>query len=235
MFHAFTSRPWHAERCLVFPLKTTASGLNPNMLNRYSVSLNVCTPMTNTRARASVSPSARKSFSVMAAEFGSNQDQDMAPLSTSLFPLDESADRQALRPGPILLVEDNSGDVILVREALLEHHVPNDLRILTDGQKAIELLDSIHAGNQPECPALLILDLNLPRKTGREVLAHMRRIPRCDDIPVLVLSSSNAPADRQSALDLGARLYIRKPSDLVDFMQIGAAIRQILAVEPPPS
>jgi len=235
MFHAFTSRPWRTERCLVFSLKTRASELNPNMLNRYSVSLNVCTPMTNTRVRASVSPSVRRSFTVMAVEFGSNQNQDTAPLSTSLFPLDENADRQTLRPGPILLVEDNSGDVILVREALLEHHIPNDLRIVTDGQKAIEFLDGIQSGIQPEFPALLILDLNLPRKTGREVLAHMRRIPRCDDIPVLVLSSSNAPADRQSALDLGARLYIRKPSDLVDFMQIGAAIRQILTIEPPPS
>jgi CheY-like chemotaxis protein len=170
----------------------------------------------------------------MAAEFGSNRNSDLAPLSSSLFPLDESADAQRLRSGPILLVEDNSGDVILVREALMEHHITNELCVVTDGQKAIEFLDDLHSGSLPECPALLILDLNLPRKTGREVLTHMRRIPRCDAIPVLVLSSSNAPADRQAAADLGANLYLRKPSDLVDFMQIGATIRQLLSIRTPP-
>jgi CheY-like chemotaxis protein len=156
----------------------------------------------------------------------------VAPPSSSLFPLEERADHQTLRHGPILLVEDNSGDVILVREALLEHRITNPLCVVTDGQKAVEFLDDLSAGAHPECPALLILDLNLPRKTGREVLAHMRHIRRCDGIPVLVLSSSNAPADRKAAADLGANLYLRKPTDLADFMQIGATIRQLLQTHP---
>lgn len=167
------------------------------------------------------------------AEFRSNRDPNVAPPLPSLS--DENADGQRLRSGPILLVEDNNGDVILVREALLEHHITNELRVLTDGQKAIEFLDDIHHGLLPECPALLILDLNLPRKTGREVLAHMRRISRCDDIPVLVLSSSNAPSDRQAAADLGADLYLRKPADLADFIEIGASIRRLLSLQARPS
>lgn len=168
----------------------------------------------------------------MVAEFDSRRNPDVAPPFRSLS--DENAHSQQLRSGPILLVEDNTGDVILVREALLEHHITNELCVLTDGQKAIEFLNGIHDGAHPECPALLILDLNLPRKTGREVLAHMRRIPRCDAIPVMVLSSSNAPADRRAAADLGADLYLRKPADLAEFIEIGASIRRLLSQQAPP-
>lgn len=168
----------------------------------------------------------------MVADFGSNRNPNVAPPFPSLS--DENADSQPLRSGPILLVEDNNGDVILVREALLEHHITNELCVLTDGQKAIEFLDDIHTGARLECPALLILDLNLPRKTGREVLAHMRRISRCDAIPVLVLSSSNAPVDRRAAADLGADLYLRKPADLADFIAIGASIRRLLSIQASP-
>lgn len=190
-------------------------------------------PDRNTKERASSSLFARRLFTATADEFGSSRASDTAPPSSSPF-LSDQAGRETPRHGPILLVEDNSGDVLLVREALKEHKITSELLIATDGQKAIEILDGIEAGTHPTCPALLILDLNLPGKTGRDVLAHIRRTTRCAGIPVLVLSSSNAAADRQAALDLGARLYIRKPSDLADFMEIGAAIRQLLSPEDPP-
>ena len=131
-------------------------------------------------------------------------------------------------------MEDNSGDVLLIREALKEHRITSELFVVNDGQKALEFLSGIEAGIHPNCPVLLILDLNLPRKSGRELLAYIRETSRCAGIPVLVLSSSNAPADRQAALNLGARLYVRKPSDLSDFMAIGATIRELLSPGNPP-
>lgn len=152
----------------------------------------------------------------------------MAPRSSSLSQADE-ADRPTAPLAPILLVEDNSGDILLVRELLKEHNIANELHVATDGQKAIEFLNSIGKEGHSVCPALLILDLNLPKKSGREVLAHMRAIAGCVGVPVLVLSSSNAPADRETALELGAQCYIRKPSDLADFMEIGVTIRRLLS------
>lgn len=116
-----------------------------------------------------------------------------------------------------------------MREILNEHHISNQLVVVTDGQQAIEFLKRIEAGTDPACPALLILDLNLPKRSGREVLAYIRETSRCVGIPVLVLSSSDAPADRQAALELGARLYLRKPPDLTEFMSIGAVVRQLLS------
>ncbi len=180
------------------------------------------------RTKASAPRCAGRSFTATAAEFGSNPGSNTVPPSSLLFSSDRIA-RETLAHGPILLVEDNSGDVLLVREMLKEHKIDNELLVVADGEKAIEFLTVIEAGDHPVCPALVILDLNLPRKSGREVLAYIRETSRCVSIPVLVLSSSNASADRQAALNFGARQYIRKPSDLAAFMDIGVTIRQLLA------
>ena len=127
----------------------------------------------------------------------------------------------------ILLVDDNPADVLLVREALVWHQVKSDLLIARDGDEAINLLEEIDSMALP-CPGLVVLDLNLPRKTGFEVLEHMRSSPRCSQIPVAILSSSDAPADQQRAQRLGASRYIQKPSNLQDFLSIGAKLKELL-------
>ncbi len=130
--------------------------------------------------------------------------------------------------GAILLVEDNAGDVILVREALKEHGLFGELIVVTDGESAIEYISRLDADPTLLVPALAILDINLPRKNGRDVLRHMRACARCASLPVAFLSSSDAAVDRQAAKELGAVAYIRKPSNLDDFMMIGATIKALL-------
>lgn len=127
----------------------------------------------------------------------------------------------------ILLIEDNPADVHLVREALEEHGVQGDLTVVTDGETAIRMIESIDS--QPlTCPDLFIIDLNLPRKPGRVVLECLRRSEKCRQAPVVVLTSSDAQQDRDDALRLGVNRYIRKPSRLGDFISLGAAFKAIL-------
>ena len=127
----------------------------------------------------------------------------------------------------IILVDDNPADVLLVREALAWHEVKSDLLVARDGDEAIRVLDEIDSLVLP-CPDLVVLDLNLPRKNGFEVLERMRSSGLCRTAPVAILSSSDAPADRQKAERLGASQYFQKPSNLTDFMSIGAKLKDML-------
>jgi DNA-binding response OmpR family regulator len=127
----------------------------------------------------------------------------------------------------VLLIEDNPADVCLVRKALEEHEVEGELTVLSDGEKALQFMEAVDA--QPlECPDLVILDLNLPKKSGRQVLEFMRQSVNCRDMPVVILSSSDAENDRADASRLGATLYIRKPSRLGEFLNVGATLKQFL-------
>ena len=130
----------------------------------------------------------------------------------------------------IILVDDNPADVLLIREALVCHGVKSQFVIARDGDEAIRFIDEVDAHLRP-CPDLVILDLNLPRKTGFEVLQRMRSTPGCCDAPVAILSSSDAPSDRQKAERLGATRYFQKPSNLDDFMSIGAKLKKMLRPE----
>jgi two-component system, chemotaxis family, response regulator Rcp1 len=116
----------------------------------------------------------------------------------------------------ILIVEDNSGDVALLRHTLDHHGVRS---IMKDGERASKFLDGAEAKEQA-VPALIILDLNLPTKTGRELLARVRQSLLLKDVPVVVFSSSEAETDRQEALRLGANRYVTKPSNLDAFLNI---------------
>jgi two-component system, chemotaxis family, response regulator Rcp1 len=127
----------------------------------------------------------------------------------------------------ILLVEDNPADARLVRKALEEHRVEGELMVLADGEKAIEFIRTVDA-QSAECPALAIIDLNLPRKSGREVLEHIRLSARCRGMPVVVLSSSDAEQDRADAMRLGASRCLRKPSRLGEFLSLGAIFKAVL-------
>ena len=126
----------------------------------------------------------------------------------------------------LLLVEDNPADVFLVREAMREEGLDGDFRIVEDGEKAIAFIDRVdQTGEAP--PELLLLDLNVPRRTGDEVLERIRKSPKCVNTAIVVITSSDSPQDRQRAKDLGADEYFRKPANLTQFMELGKLARRV--------
>ncbi|HKV91836.1 MAG TPA: response regulator [Candidatus Angelobacter sp.] len=122
-------------------------------------------------------------------------------------------------PVEILLVEDNPGDVRLTREAFLEARLQNHLSVVPDGIEALDFLrrKGKHA-NAPR-PDLILLDLNLPRKDGREVLTEIKADPDLKAIPVVVLTTSAADQDIKRSYELHANCYITKPVDLNQFLE----------------
>ena len=126
-------------------------------------------------------------------------------------------------------MEDSETDVFLVNEAIAAHHLDVDLQIVTDGEKAIGVIDRIDADENVPCPQLLLLDLNIPRTSGFEVLARLRASQRCNRVPVVVMTSSNAEADRTESGALGATAYFPKPSGYEAFLRIGEVIRGLIA------
>jgi CheY-like chemotaxis protein len=130
------------------------------------------------------------------------------------------------RPIQIFLVEDNPGDVGLVREALREHGVVHNLLVASDGPAARSYIERMGSANAP-VPDILLLDLNLPTGDGYEIFSWFRAHPLGSHIPVIFVTSSNAPKDRERAASLGAARYFRKPSDLQDFLELGAMIREV--------
>jgi CheY-like chemotaxis protein len=130
----------------------------------------------------------------------------------------------------ILIAEDNRGDVMLVTEALDHHALKYELHVASDGLEAAHYIDRICSGDSVAAPDLLLLDLNLPKKNGFEVLELFRAHPVCASNPVIVISSSGAPRDRERAAALGAHFF-RKPSDLDEFMQLGAVVRKVTGQE----
>jgi CheY-like chemotaxis protein len=138
-----------------------------------------------------------------------------------------SGTENSRRPVFVFLVEDNPADVGLIRRALEEHGVEGELTVIADGEKAIEFIQAIEDQATP-CPHLAVIDLNLPKKPGREVLARMRRSERCRHIPIFVLSSSDDERDKADAAQYGASRYIRKPSKLDDFLSLGSIFKAAL-------
>ena len=129
----------------------------------------------------------------------------------------------------ILLAEDNDGDVFLVRRALEKQGLSCELAVARNGEEALRLLDSAEVGSPVDAPQLILLDLNLPRVDGGEILAHLRKTEAFSQTPVIVLTSSDSPRDRDLAMSLGANAYFRKPTDLRSFMQLGEVIENALA------
>jgi len=122
----------------------------------------------------------------------------------------------------ILLVEDDPGDVRLFREALSERYPNVHLQVVSDGEAAMRTLRRQEPFVSTKRPDLIILDLNLPRVDGREVLAAIKGDPELRSIPTVVLTTSNSDADIQQAYELHANCYIRKPNDLHQFLRFVA-------------
>lgn len=128
----------------------------------------------------------------------------------------------------VLLADDNPSDVYLLREALREHAVDCDLRVASDGKDAIEIISGASGDVKARNLSLIILDLNLPRHDGIEILQRLRDSPNLSHVPVVVLTSSDSPRDRLMADQLGAARYLRKPSNLTDFLELGAIFKELL-------
>jgi CheY-like chemotaxis protein len=129
----------------------------------------------------------------------------------------------------VLLAEDSPADVYIVQRSLSRYLPDFELRVVEDGEKAIRLIDAIDADEALPCPSAMIVDLNLPRKNGREILEHLRQSNRTSGIPVIVLTSSDSPLDRADAASGGATAYFCKPIELDEFMKIGQIVKDALA------
>jgi CheY-like chemotaxis protein len=129
----------------------------------------------------------------------------------------------------ILLAEDNDGDVFLIRRALAKQGLTCQLMVAHNGEEALKMLDTAEDGPSADAPRLILLDLNLPRVDGGQILAHLRSTHTFSATPVIVLTSSDSPRDRDLAMSLGANAYFRKPTDLSSFMRLGQVIEDALA------
>ena len=132
--------------------------------------------------------------------------------------------RTPVRPVEVLLVEDNPGDVRLTREALREGKVQNNLNVMPDGVEALAYLRRQGPYADAPRPDVILIDLNLPRKDGREVLEELKDDPALSNIPVVVLTSSQAEQDILRAYQLRANCYITKPVDLEQFITVVKSI-----------
>jgi CheY-like chemotaxis protein len=124
----------------------------------------------------------------------------------------------------VLLVEDNPGDVRLTREALRDGKVSNNLSIAPDGVEALRFLRREGPYADAPRPDVVLLDLNLPKKDGRQVLQEMKADPALRTIPVVILTSSDAERDISGAYELQANCYITKPVDLDQFITVVRSI-----------
>lgn len=124
----------------------------------------------------------------------------------------------------VLLVEDNPADADLLEESFLDLERHHTIHTVGDGEAALDFLYRRGAYGDAPTPDLVLLDLNLPKKDGRQVLAEAKADPGLRRIPILVLSSSRSPADVSTCYDLGANGYLKKPVDLGRFQDLVAAI-----------
>ena len=129
-------------------------------------------------------------------------------------------------PIRITVIEDNPADVYLLEEALRAHGVDFELDWIADGEQALARFTSMPGGASP---SLILLDLNLPKVDGKELLSAVRRVPALRETPVAILTSSDSPSDRLDTEVLGADCYIKKPPTLDEFLSIGRVIKELVS------
>lgn len=126
----------------------------------------------------------------------------------------------------ILVVEDNPGDARLIEEALKDSKLRNKLKVVTDGVEAMDYLQHKGKYKDSNLPDLILLDLNLPKKDGREVLAEIKNDPELKKIPVVIMTISQAEEDILKSYNLHANCYINKPIDLNQFLKVVRSIEE---------
>ena len=173
---------------------------------------------------ASDSQSASEWSSAMADESGSTPNPEKDRPSTSPFPGDPKPTPQRWN---LLLVEDNLPDALLVREAIRKENLPLEVHLAADGEKAIDFIENAEKNPDAPSPQLVLLDLNLPKVSGLEVLRRLRASERFKSLPVLIVSSSDAPADRAWAAELSAK-YFLKPANYAEYMKLGTVLKYLL-------
>ena len=127
----------------------------------------------------------------------------------------------------ILLIEDNEADVFMIRKAI-DAAVRADLHVVSDGKAGILFVDAAGAEGNPPCPDLVLLDMNLPKENGPDVLKHLRASENCRDAAVLIVSSSDATRDQNAVSCLGIAGYFTKPSDYYEYMKLGPLVKALL-------
>ena len=130
------------------------------------------------------------------------------------------------RPIEVLLVEDNPGDVRLTREAMREAKVKNSLHVVRDGAEAMAFLRRERPFTEAVTPDLILLDLNLPKKNGREVLEEIKQDETLRNIPVIILTTSQADRDVLDCYRLRANAYVPKPVGLEHFLEVASTIQE---------
>lgn len=142
------------------------------------------------------------------------------------------------RPRPILLAEDNPNDVELILSAFQEAHFVNEIHVTHDGEQALDFLHrrGVHASRTGPQPAVILLDLKMPKVDGREVLRHVRTDPELRHIPVVILTSSREESDLLASYQLGANAFVVKPVDFQEFISAVSKLGFFWALlnEPPP-
>jgi chemotaxis family two-component system response regulator Rcp1 len=128
----------------------------------------------------------------------------------------------------VFLVEDNPADIFFVRTALQSEGIDSDVLVAQDGEKAIAFVETVDSDPEAPCPQVILLDLNLPRTSGMEVLRCVKRSARFSDVPVIIVTSSDAATDRAEAASLGANGYFLKPQNLDEYMKLGSIVKAVL-------
>jgi len=137
-------------------------------------------------------------------------------------------------PLTIIVIEDNPVDVYLIRWVLHAHELSHELHVIDNGDRAMDYVNQL-AREERRSPTIMLLDLNLPQRDGREILQRVKAIPHGSDIRVVVVTSSTNLTDRRETLVMGADAYFEKPNHLNEFMQLGDLIKHLAFGNPPPS
>jgi len=128
----------------------------------------------------------------------------------------------------IVVAEDNEPDVFLIRESLDQSAIDYQLQAIDDGDEVLRFVDRLEADESAPLPDVILLDLNLPKRSGNEILVYLRKGRRCATVPVIVMSSSDSAEDQALAHASGANAYFRKPAYLEQFMEIGGLVRSLI-------
>ena len=128
-------------------------------------------------------------------------------------------------PLTIIVVEDDPVDVYLIEWVLKAHEFAYELQVIDNGDHAMDYVNQFAQQERRRSPTIMLLDLNLPQRDGRELLQRVKAIPHGADIHVVIVTSSNNPVDRRETLAMGADAYFVKPSHLNEFMQLGDIIK----------